>query len=1050
MAGFGRLTVLPPTLVAELIAPATTTMASSATTSDIPAATTADADGTATAAPIDVDGLEVISAANGLQVPEAQPQPVATANGAEDNAEQRFVQLESVTIGLASRQSKMEEMMTQLTAGMQQLLVQSTATASPPPPSPSPPSAPSAGVTQLMAPAPSPAQLTPQPQAPQLPEATATASTAAKGSPFGGAGLTAGVKASSSADNPSRSFGSSLAEAAPQVAAQLQQSTGIEPPASLTSATTHAVNTSKVQELRQQAAELELQAEKLQKEEQEQQLIQKKQDNWKQLWKDEGYTSDDIDNWNKKHPWDWKKTTQEVTVIPDIDQPGSKPASVIDRAELTTANVGDKSIQLVTVPLKDFLKTTSGTANTLGTGSSYDSGQKLGWVKIPAWDGRQATLPQYKLDIKTVVMNINRSELPKLAGRMIAEFTDAAKRYLHVEPELIGNELFNTDDGYQLLIDHMSAKLGITSRQEENSKFRSYFYEVRRQPGESFLSYDNKEELAYRELQKSISRANAADTLGTDSTGKPITWFLPDNLRGWFYLERSGLSQEKKMQLILQCSGSTSLVKLKDLIRETYTPAAIIAMDKANRNHWQDHSGVEGNYYGMADDDYDDWDQDNTGYYDCIEDEEDIDNDPFMDEDGCMVATTGDIDRMNQGIAAEDEEFAKALLNFTEARDILKKLQVARNFFPVVVPAQYFPEAKKGAMGKGKGRKGKGKGKRTGKGKGNKGKSPGDKRKGAGPGRGRGNPRRSPPSANNKPPFNKSSDKEPLLCFKCGKPGHLMAECPDKDIVGAKRQRVNVGVDDDGSSYPDDQWYEDDYSYDAGYVAYDLGQLPTDDENLFCGQCIDNSQPTLRYECCQFDHRVNQDYSYDKQRTNDQHEDKALATFSRDHEGYAIVDTGCTIGCAGGKSLERLWLQVRDEEERNIIDHHEIQQSQVNFGTAGGNSRAELQATLRPDTSGPLQGPYNVQVLPAATDCPILLGMDYLRSKRAVIDCELGTMVYKDEPDTVHRLKRANNGLLMIPLTASGMTSYHAVIDPDSPQVKELTHYVEKLSSASR
>ena len=155
----------------------------------------------------------------------------------------------------------------------------------------------------------------------------------------------------------------------------------------------------------------------------------------------------------------------------------------------------------------------------------------------------------------------------------------------------------------------MSLKLGITSRQEENTKFRSYFYEVRRLPGESFLTYDNKEELAYRELQKSISKANPADSLGTDSTGSPIQWFLPDNLRGWFYLERSGLSQEKKTQLILQCNGSTNLTKLKELIRETFTPAAISAMDKANRNHWQDSSDQGDIYYDC--DDERTWSDDN-------------------------------------------------------------------------------------------------------------------------------------------------------------------------------------------------------------------------------------------------------------------------------------------------------------------------------------------------------------------------------------------------------------------------------------------------------
>ena len=109
---------------------------------------------------------------------------------------------------------------------------------------------------------------------------------------------------------------------------------------------------------------------------------------------------------------------------------------------------------------------------------------------------------------------------------------------------------------------------------------------------------------------------------------------------------------------------------------------------------------------------------------------------------------------MNEGIANGDDEFQKAWLNFTEARDILKKLQVARNFFPVVVPAQYFPGAKAQAMGKGKGKRGGGKGKGKGKkprgkatGKGN---AAGDFQKG-GQGRGRGNLGRAKPFASPAP-----------------------------------------------------------------------------------------------------------------------------------------------------------------------------------------------------------------------------------------------------------------------------------------------------------
>jgi len=216
-------------------------------------------------------------------------------------------------------------------------------------------------------------------------------------------------------------------------------------------------------------------------------------------------------------------------------------------------------------------------------GSSYQPrdlhsnipGQNMSYVKVPTWDGQSSTLKQYKLDVALLENSIAPHNRPMISSRLLGELTGAAAKYLHIEPELIGDATYKVEGGCWKLIDYLADKLGVTSRDEQHKAFQKFFLAIRRTPGETFQSYEHREELAYREMQKALRKVHTGDT-GTIDLESTKTFELPDSLRGWFYLERSGLKQADKTSLILQCGGETKLSKLKPLIQATY-PSQVMA-----------------------------------------------------------------------------------------------------------------------------------------------------------------------------------------------------------------------------------------------------------------------------------------------------------------------------------------------------------------------------------------------------------------------------------------------------------------------------------------
>ena len=189
------------------------------------------------------------------------------------------------------------------------------------------------------------------------------------------------------------------------------------------------------------------------------------------------------------------------------------------------------------------------------------------------------------------------------------------------------------------------------------------------------------------------------------------------------------------------------------------------------------------------DDYYENEDYGDEGDYDD-DYEEDEDQVAYIDDEGRFYVDEETINAADEMLTYDDEECAAILTTYTEARGALAKARIARGIYPVVAPADSGMQPRFGRTG------GKGKGKRErfisakSKAKGSKlpqwGRPdrPGDA-KGSGKG-----------------------GRPPPICFRCGKKGHISANCINAPTDKRKKATDSADVIIDMSPWADDfaQW----------------------------------------------------------------------------------------------------------------------------------------------------------------------------------------------------------------------------------------------------
>jgi len=660
-------------------------------------------------------------------------------------------------------------------------------------------------------------------------------------------------------------------------------------------------------------------------------------------------------------------------------------------------------------------------------------GRMMGRVDIPTWNGQRDSLQQCKLDVKVLESNISLQDRHLIANRLIEKFTGTAKKYLMVEPELVGSTKFNTADGHWQLIEHMRKSLGITDQDESHRHFKNYFYDMHRKSGESFLQYMNREEQAYRELQSSLASVDASQS--PDVSTQSVKFFIPDKLRGWFFLERSGLAPKDKSHLLLQV-GEYDFPKLKALIQKVYPQSTISKIDgqsytapKLSKNNYTEHEQVqshdddsqyEDDYeYSDAQSEWDDWyslDDDDDQYQQC---------ESFVDDEGYFYGTEAAIDLASASIAEYDPEYEAVLVTYTDARDLLKKAQVARQFYPVVVPVGFTDRKGKG---KGKGERSSGKGRKS-KGAG---KSSSQPRPARGTGKGKGRKGKGRGRVIVKPAgkTGASESSEPL-CFKCGEPGHFAKECPKSTDSPLKRARMHILNEEEEETYV--------------FNSLEVDWKEMDPSELYCSQCEVDYEEQIQVLKCQ---DKTHDHSQSWKTTRQQKEEQLLAVDAKEHRGCALIDSGATKGVSSEYSMTQLIMDCKGKEAKTIVDYN-LSESKMGFVVGSGKViRSQFKTELKglPGTVLSEDRGYPVHVVSGDDNnhSPIIIGVNFLKQNKVVIDYDTGRMFYKEDPHTVYQLKQGKNGYLYVPLSPTQCEEHLKVM---TVTAEELHHMFTTPSS---
>ena len=367
------------------------------------------------------------------------------------------------------------------------------------------------------------------------------------------------------------------------------------------------------------------------------------------------------------------------------------------------------------------------------TGSASSSTQR---VEVPTWNGEADRLTAYKFEVNMFVKSIKTTDRYVCGPQLVRALGPRVRTTVESCPVI--DEVDKIDEkgqpiGWEAVFAYVLEKLDFTSLNDTGVLAEEFFLKLGRNVGETFQDWAARFEKKEREL---LTQLKAIDNSVAEVIAKP--------LRTWWFLRKSRLTPILRGEVTATAGGDFDFAKTYKTLLTRFPAEALVELDgkvKKERALFEE----DGEFYdeeailaqhetgGEEDELYDMVDQ----LIHLAEEDDEVDDESVEHE-------------------ADNEVFAQlrqAGRSFKDARDLIRRLRVSRDYYPVVAtrdegdrrtPPPPRPHAQTLTRNPGK-EKGRGKGDRRAR-------------------------------------FEENRDMSKMKCLKCRRYGHRARDCTERMI----------------------------------------------------------------------------------------------------------------------------------------------------------------------------------------------------------------------------------------------------------------------------
>ncbi|CAK0899034.1 unnamed protein product, partial [Prorocentrum cordatum] len=287
------------------------------------------------------------------------------------------------------------------------------------------------------------------------------------------------------------------------------------------------------------------------------------------------------------------------------------------------------------------------------------SGPPTTRVDVPSWNGEADKLTSYRFEVSMFTKSIKTAERYVCGPQLVRALGARVRTTVESCPDIDTVDEIDKDGvliGWNKVFQYVLEKLDFTSLNDTGLLAEEFFLKVSRNSGETFQDWTARFEKKEREL---LAQLQVIDSSVTEVIAKP--------LRTWWFLRKSKLSPVQRGEITATAGGDLNFGKTYKALLTRFPAEALAELDgKQHRKAFYEDTHV--------DDVEDETGGEDIDYTEVVEQlitlaEEDEDEEPADDN------------------PADNEvfaEFKQVGRSFKDARDLIRRLRVSRDYYPVV------------------------------------------------------------------------------------------------------------------------------------------------------------------------------------------------------------------------------------------------------------------------------------------------------------------------------------------------------------------------------